>query len=255
MMGTSMPRRRGQPNPAPPARHEAAPLSVGGHRGNLARRWAGRQTRRGGGIGQDRGMRVLLLGATGMVGQGVLRECLLDDRVTSVVTISRTPVALRGPKLEQILLADVAELGSSTQATEALAGVDAVFYALGVSSVGRDEPAYTAVTYDLAMTIAQAIRLHAGQDVRFIYVSGSGTDATESGRTMWARVKGRTENDLRAMFPQAVMFRPGAIQPMHGERTKSVWIDRVYAVSRPSCRSCDGSRAHRSMTPRASGAP
>ncbi len=179
------------------------------------------------------GMRVLLLGATGMVGQGVLRECLLDDRVTSVVTISRTPVAQLSPKLEQVLLADLAEVGSSTPAIEALAGVDAVFYALGVSSVGMDEQAYAAVTYDLAMALGQAIRTHAGQDVRFIYVSGSGTDATEGGRTMWARVKGRTENDLRAMFPQAVMFRPGAIQPMHGERTKSVWIDRVYAASRP----------------------
>lgn len=178
-------------------------------------------------------MRILLFGATGMVGQGVLRECLLDERVTAVVSVSRTPVAQRSPKLTQVLVPNIADVGRTPEAVAAFAGVDAVFYPLGVSSVGLDEAAYTAVTYDLAMTVADAIAEHLGTDVPLVYVSGAGTDSTEQGRSMWARVKGRTENALLARFPRSVMFRPGAIQPMNGERTKSAWIDRVYAVTRP----------------------
>lgn len=179
-------------------------------------------------------MKVILFGATGMVGQGVLRECLLDDRVESVLAVTRSPLATPRDtptgKLEQLVLPDLFDLST---VAEKLKGHDTVFFCLGVSSVGMKEPAYTRVTKDLTLSIAETVREQCGDDVCFVYVSGASTDSTAEGRVMWARVKGATENALLAMFPRAAMFRPGFIQPLHGVRSKTGWVDRIYRVTAP----------------------
>jgi uncharacterized protein YbjT (DUF2867 family) len=172
-------------------------------------------------------MKVVLFGASGMVGQGVLRECLLDDEVTSIVSIVRSPQAATRnpqPKLREIVHRDL----SNVPPIEA----DACFFTLGVSSAGMSEDDYRRVTYDL--TMAAATSLHrVNPAMTFIYVSGAGTDSTERGRTMWARVKGATENALLAMFPNAYMFRPALIQPMHGIRSRTRSYRIFYAIARP----------------------
>jgi uncharacterized protein YbjT (DUF2867 family) len=175
-------------------------------------------------------MKVIVFGATGMVGQGVLRECLLDDRVEKVLVIGRAPVHQSAPKLEQAVVPELFDLSS---VADRMAGFDAVFYCLGVSSVGMKEPEYTRITKDLTLSIADVVQAQCGSGVRFIYVSGGSTDSTEHGRVMWARVKGATENALLAQFPYAVMFRPGFIQPLHGVRSKTAWVDRIYRVTAP----------------------
>lgn len=175
-------------------------------------------------------MKVILFGATGMVGQGVLRECLLDDRVEQVLAIGRSPVAQHSPKLEQVIVPDLFDLSA---VADRMAGFDAVLFCLGVSSVGMRESEYTRVTKDLTLSIAEVVLAQCGSDVRFIYVSGAGTDSTETGRVMWGRVKGATENALLAMFPYAVMFRPGFIQPLHGVRSRTAWVDRIYRATAP----------------------
>jgi uncharacterized protein YbjT (DUF2867 family) len=168
-------------------------------------------------------MKVIIFGASGMVGQGVLRECLLDPDVEAVLSIARSPIGQTDPKLREILHKDF----TSFAAIEGeLAGYDACFFCLGVSSAGMKEADYAHVTYDLTLAAAAPLaRLNPG--MTFIYVSGEGTDSTEQGRSMWARVKGKTENALmRLPFKAAVMFRPGAIQARHGFRSKT----RVYRV-------------------------
>ena len=175
-------------------------------------------------------MRVLLFGATGMVGQGVLRECLLDPGVQRVLAVSRSSIGKRDEKLRELVLPDVADL---TEVEAELAGFDACFFCLGVSSVGMSEERYTQLTYDLTLSVAQTLaRLNPG--MTFVYVSGAGTDSGESGRTMWARVKGRTENALlRLPFQAAYMFRPALIVPMHGVRSKTGWYRVLYALMTP----------------------
>lgn len=175
-------------------------------------------------------MRVLLFGATGMVGQGVLRECLLDPDVQRVLAVGRSSINKRDEKLRELVLPDVADL-SDVEAE--LAGFDACFFCLGVSSVGMSEERYTRLTYDLTLSIARTLaRLNPG--MTFVYVSGAGTDSSERGRTMWARVKGRTENALLQLpFQAAYMFRPAAIVPMHGVRSKTGWYRVLYALMTP----------------------
>jgi uncharacterized protein YbjT (DUF2867 family) len=175
-------------------------------------------------------MNVLIFGATGMVGLGVLRECLLDPDVTRVVTVGRTATGQQHPKLEELVLADLADLSS---VESQLTGLDACFFCLGVSSAGMTEEVYTRVTYDLTMAIATTlVRLNPG--MTFVYVSGASTDSTEKGRTMWARVKGRTENALlRLPFRGAYMFRPALIQPLHGIRSKTRLYQAFYTIGRP----------------------
>ena len=163
-------------------------------------------------------MKVLLFGATGMVGQGVLRECLLDPDVDLVQTVGRTSTGTQHAKLREVVLGDM----SSYAAIESqLSGFDACFFCLGISSVGMDEADYARITFDITMAAAETLsRLSAG--LTFIYVSGAGTDSTERGRVTWARIKGRTENALlRLPFKAAYMFRPGIIQPLHGIRSKT----------------------------------
>ncbi len=175
-------------------------------------------------------MRVLLFGATGMVGQGVLRECLLDLGVDRVVAVGRSSTGKRDEKLRELVLPDVADL---LDVEAELAGFDACLFCLGVSSVGMSEERYTQLTYDLTLSVAQTLaRLNSG--MTFVYVSGTGTDSSERGRTMWARVKGRTENALlRLPFKAVYMFRPALIVPVHGVRSKTGWYRVLYALTTP----------------------
>ena len=172
-------------------------------------------------------MRVLILGATGMVGQGVLRECLLAADVTDVVSVGRSPLEFADKKLRSVVVAD---LFSFDVDPENLSDVDACFYCLGVSSTGMSAEAYQRVTLDLTLAVADALAAHS-PDPTFIYVSGAGT--SETGRMRWARVKGRTERELVARFPKAYMFRPGIIQPLHGVRSRTRLYRVLYTVATP----------------------
>jgi len=175
-------------------------------------------------------MDVMLFGATGMVGQGVLRECLLAPDVRRVLAVGRNPTGQRHGKLTDLVAPDLFDL--SAQET-ALAGYDACFFCLGVSAVGMSEAEYTRLTFDLTLAIAKVLaRLN--PTMTFIYVSGQSTDSTEQGRMMWARVKGRTENALmRLPFKAAYMFRPGAIVPLDGIKSRTGWYRAMYAVATP----------------------
>ncbi len=175
-------------------------------------------------------MRVVVFGATGMVGGGALLECLDDPRVSSVLAVSRRSCGVRHPKLEEILVEDLFRLDA---VRPALAGADACFFCLGVSALGLSEADYTRVTHDLTLSVAREI-LAAGARPVFAYVSGAGTDSTGRGRVMWARVKGRTENDLLALpFRAAYMLRPGFIQPLRGVRSRTPLYRAFYAVLAP----------------------
>ena len=175
-------------------------------------------------------MDVVLFGATGMVGQGVLRECLLDPDVHRVLSIGRTVTGLQHPKLREIArsnLYDYSDLESE------LTGYDACFFCLGTSAAGKSEAEYRRITYDLTLAAATTL-VRLNPRMTFIYVSGSGTDSTEKGRTMWARVKGATENALlRLPFKAAYMFRPAGILPMHGEKSRTRLYRVAYAITRP----------------------
>jgi uncharacterized protein YbjT (DUF2867 family) len=158
-------------------------------------------------------VKIILFGATGMVGQGVLRQCLLDPAVAAVFSIGRKPSGQSHPKLRDLVRADMFDC--SLTAGE-VADYDACFFCLGVSSLGMSEAEYTRVTYDLTLGWARALAQQ-NPALRFLYVSGTGT----GGEAMWARVKARTENDILALLPAAVMIRLGALRPMHGERSKA----------------------------------
>jgi uncharacterized protein YbjT (DUF2867 family) len=172
-------------------------------------------------------MKVVLFGATGMIGQGVLRECLLDPDVTAVLSVARRETGKFDVKLHEIVHQDFTDFSSIANE---LAGYDACLFCLGVSSAGMSEEEYTRVTYDAAVAAAKTL-LRQNPALTFVFVSGMGTDSTEHGKTMWARVKGRTENALLSMpFKGAYMVRPAAIQPVHGERSRAT-ITRVgYAA-------------------------
>jgi uncharacterized protein YbjT (DUF2867 family) len=175
-------------------------------------------------------MRILIFGATGMIGQSVLRECLLDPDVDAVETIGLSASGVNHPKLREIVHPDLLQYG---EIEDRLRGFDACFFCLGVSSAGMTEPRHESLTFDITMAAAQTLaRLNPG--MTFIYVSGAGTDSSQKGRTMWARVKGKTENGLlRLPFKAAYMFRPAAIQPMHGERSKTTAYRVLYSITKP----------------------
>jgi uncharacterized protein YbjT (DUF2867 family) len=172
----------------------------------------------------------VLFGATGMVGAGVLLECLDDSRVQSVLAIGRSPTGRSHPKLREILRADFFNYDGLQSE---FASYDACFFCLGVTSIGLGEAEYTHLTYDLATAAARAMAA-VNTGMTFCYVSGVGTDSTERGRTMWARVKGRTENAILAMpFKAAFMFRPGFIQPVKGVRSRTAWVQAACTVLGP----------------------
>ena len=172
-------------------------------------------------------MKVILFGATGMVGQGALRECLLDPDVTEVLIVGRTATGRKHAKIREIVRTDLYDL---SPIAPQLTGYDACFFCLGVSSVGMSEADYTKITHDLTLAVAHVLAQQNPQMV-FLYVSGAGTNSTERSKTMWARVKGRTENDLlREPFRAAYMLRPGYIQPMHGVKSKTPLYRVFYVV-------------------------
>jgi uncharacterized protein YbjT (DUF2867 family) len=191
-------------------------------------------------------MKVILFGATGMIGQGVLRECLLDPGVEQVLSIGRRAVSTpalspfesigRRPcgtsdaKLREIVHTELTDLSAIESE---LAGYDACFFCLGTSSAGMSEAEYRRVTYDVALAAAKAIAKRSPGST-FVFVSGVGTDSTEKSRTMWARVKGATENALLAMpFKAAYMFRPAYIQPLHGIKASGRGTRAMYAALAP----------------------
>ena len=163
-------------------------------------------------------MRVALFGATGMVGRGVLRECLRDDAVSQIVCVGRTPLDIQHPKIEELVTGDLFELD---RLEGQLHGLDACFFCLGISSNGMSEEDYRRLTYDLTLSVAGVlVRVNPG--MTFVYVSGAGTDSSERGGSTWARVKGATENALlRLPFKAAYMFRPGVIVPLDGIQSKT----------------------------------
>src|ERR1700716_10837 len=175
-------------------------------------------------------MKVILFGATGMVGQGVLRECLLDPDVESVLSVGRSPTGQTHAKLREIVHGNFTDFSAIEPQ---LTGYDACFFCLGVSSVGMDEARYRHLTYDITMAAATTLaKLNSG--MVFTYVTGRSTDSTEQGSQMWARVKGKTENDLLKLpFKGAYMFRPAAIAPLHGIRSKTAWVQAAIVVLGP----------------------
>jgi uncharacterized protein YbjT (DUF2867 family) len=175
-------------------------------------------------------MKILLFGATGMVGQGVLRECLLASDVEGVLTVGRSATGVPHAKLRETVVPDLFDVGAYEGE---LSGFDACFFCLGLSSAGMAEEAYTRLTYELTMKVAEALARLAPSMI-FVYVSGTGTDSSEHGRTMWARVKGRLENALlRLPFRAAYMFRPGLILPLHGIKSKTKIYRIIYGAIKP----------------------
>ncbi len=175
-------------------------------------------------------MKVLLFGATGMIGQGVLRECLLDQRVSEVLVIGRSPFGQAHPKLRELLHADFFDYSAIEGE---LTGLDACCFCLGVTSAGLTEAAYQRVTVDLTLAAAQTlVRLNPA--LTFCYISGAGADSTEQGRVMWARVKGRIENALLQLpFKAVYVFRPGAIRPLHGITSRTALYRLLYLLLGP----------------------
>jgi len=160
----------------------------------------------------------------------VLRECLLDPDVERVLSVGRSSTGQQHPKLREIVIPNLFELESIKPD---LTGYDACFYCLGVSSARMSEDRYTHITYDLTMVVAGTL-LQVNSGMTFIYVTGKGTDSTERGNSMWARVKGKTENALlRHPFKATYMFRPGAIIPLHGIKSRTGWYNTIYTVAKP----------------------
>ena len=175
-------------------------------------------------------MNIILFGATGMVGQGVLRECLVDAGVQHVLSIGRRSTAEQHGKLTEFVHEDFFDYSSIESH---LAGYDACFFCAGPSSAGMSEEDYSRATYDLTMAAAQTLARR-NPFMTFVYVSGAGTDSTEQGRTMWARAKGKTENALlRLPFKAAYMFRPAGIQPLHGIKSRTASYRILYTIAKP----------------------
>ena len=175
-------------------------------------------------------MKIVLFGATGMIGQGVLRECLLDPDVEQVLAIGRRATGVQHPRLRDIVQSD---LWSYSSIEDQLRGFEACFFCLGVTSAGMSEADYTRITYGITVAAAGTLaRLNPG--MTFVFVSGAGADSSEQGRLMWARVKGRTENAIIGMpFKAAYAFRPGVVQPRHGERSRTAAYRVLYSITKP----------------------
>ena len=175
-------------------------------------------------------MDVLIFGSTGMVGQRVLRECLGAADVRRVVAVGRKAADTQHARLTNLVTPDLTDL---SPISAQLKPFDACFFCLGVSSVGMSEPEYTRITYDLTMSVARTL-VQANPGMTFVYVTGAGTDSSEKGKTMWARVKGRTENALAGLgFKATYMFRPGVIKPLHAVRSKTLAYRAAYVLAKP----------------------
>ena len=174
-------------------------------------------------------MNVLVFGASGMIGQGVMRELIADPGVTKVVAVGRSASGQSHPKVRDVIVPSLSDLGAIERD---LTGFDACLFSLGVTALGLTEAQYTAITYDLTLSVARTLaRLN--PKLAFLYVSGQSTDSTEKGRVMWARVKGRTENALLALPIQSYMLRPGMIIPKHGIKSKTGWYNFFYTIATP----------------------
>jgi NAD dependent epimerase/dehydratase family len=182
-------------------------------------------------------LKVIITGATGMVGEGVLLECLGHPAVAQVLSVSRKPCGITHDKLRECLVADFLDLNGIA---DQLTGYDACFFCAGISSVGMDEAQYTRITYDVTLNFARQL-LRPGSQMSFVYVSGAQTDSSEKGSVMWARVKGRTENALQTVgFRKAYSFRPGAMRATPGQRhlkwyyTALSWLYPLLRVTLPN---------------------
>jgi uncharacterized protein YbjT (DUF2867 family) len=174
-------------------------------------------------MSKTKSIKVIITGVTGMVGEGVLLECLQNADVKEVLAVGRRPNDLQHPKLKQLVVPDLFNLND---VGDQLAGYDACFFCAGISSVGLKEAEYTRITYDMTLNFAQTL-LKRNHDMVFIYVSGAHTDSSEKGRFMWARVKGRTENDLvKLPFKRVYNFRPGLMRATKGQKN----LPRVYKL-------------------------
>lgn len=159
-------------------------------------------------------MKIIITGSTGMVGEGVLLECLNHPQITEVLSVSRKPAGLTHPKLKEYIVSDFLSLKEND---EKLKGYDACFFCAGISSVGMKEEEYRRITYDTTMNFARAV--NPNPQMSFVYVSGGGTDSSEKGSMMWARIKGKTENDLMKLpFKQVFGFRIGFLIPSPGQK-------------------------------------
>ena len=172
-------------------------------------------------------MNVIVFGASGMVGQAVLREVLAEARIDKILVIGRTPLPERPDRVQEIVHGDFYDFSALA---DDVTGYDACFFCLGVSSTGKKEPEYRRITYDITMAAATVLA-EVDPSMAFLYVSGMGTDSSERGRLMWARVKGATENALLSLPFRAYGIRPGFILPVHGVRTKTRLYDVAYRVT------------------------
>lgn len=174
-------------------------------------------------------MKVILFGATGMIGQGVLKACLADDGVAEILAIGRTPLGESHAKLKELHHTDFSDFSAIESQ---LSGYDACYFCLGVSSAGMSEEKYRQITYGFTMAAAQALS-KLNPNMTFIYISGMGADSTEKGSVMWARVRGKLENDLLKLPFKAYVFRPGGVEPMDGIQPKNKWLKALLKIMGP----------------------
>ncbi len=177
---------------------------------------------------------VLIFGSTGMVGKGVLLECLEDENVARIFIVNRYSSGVHSGKVKEFVCKDLFQIASLNEDfKDSVKRTNACFFSVGVSSAGMTEEKYTHLTYDLTVVVAEYLK-SINSNMAFFYVSGAGTDSSEKGRIMWARVKGKTENALLSMgFLDAYMFRPGFIQPMKGVKSKTALYQVFYVIFRP----------------------
>lgn len=176
------------------------------------------------------GYKVVITGTTGMVGKGVLLECIDHPSIDRILIVNRNTLGMDHPKVKEVLVKDFFDL---SDISVELKGYDACFFCLGITSLGQSEASYSKTTYDLTLNFAKTF-IDQNEKKTFCYVSGTGTDSSEKGRTMWARIKGKTENSLLEMpFKKAYMFRPGYIQPLRDIKSKTQWYAALYLVFKP----------------------